>query len=170
MLRRRILSTEAIEDSFSNIEIYKTIIMDGSIDIRFDIPKPNTSIPDFKYMYICQKIFQKIEKENNFHFQNQIDGKDVSLKEVDLSEERQYIQNELPVMKDLDHEFRISSKILPKYIKVEVWKSNLFFDKNYVVDPKDLFHNSKKFADEILIKLIKGVEGSKCVSMQSFRR
>ena len=74
------------------------------------------------------------------------------------------------MVKDLGHEFRISSKILPKYIKVEVWKSNLFFDKKHAVDPKDLFHNSKKLADEILIKLIKGVEGSKYVSMQSFRR
>ena len=69
MLKSRTLSTEDIEDYFSNIEVYKTIIMNGSLNIRFDIPKPNTSITDFKSMYICQKIFQKIEKVNNFHFQ-----------------------------------------------------------------------------------------------------
>lgn len=88
MLKSRTLNTKDIEYYFSNIEVYKTIIMDGSLNIRFDIPKPNTSIPDFKYMYICQKIFQKIKNANNFHFHNQIDAKDGSFKVVNLSEER----------------------------------------------------------------------------------
>ena len=38
------------------------------------------------------------------------------------------------------------------------------FDKYYAIDPKDIFQNSKQLADEILIKVIKGLEGSKYCS------
>ena len=44
---------------------------------------------------------------------------------------------------------------------MEVWKNYIFFDKNYMIDPKDLFLNSKKLTDEILNKIMKGVCGSK---------
>jgi hypothetical protein len=67
----------------------------------------------------------------------------------------------LLVVKDTVNEFRISQHTLPKYIKLEVWKTYLFFDKTCMVDSRDVLLNSKKLADEILIKVIKGVEGSK---------
>ena len=33
--------------------------------------------------------------------------------------------------------------MLPKYLKVEVWKNFSFFNKNLTIDPKDLFSNKK---------------------------
>ena len=46
--------------------------------------------------------------------------------------------------------------MLPKYIKVEVWKNYSFFNTSFAIDPMDLFFN-KKLTDEILNKIVKGV-------------
>ena len=50
--------------------------------------------------------------------------------------------------------------MLPKYTKLEVWKSYMFFDKFYAIDPKDIFSSSKQISDNIVIKVIKGIQGS----------
>lgn len=63
--------------------------MDGQLNIRFFLPEPNTSILDFKYMYVCQKIYQKIEKIVNLRFDDAISfDSRVVMTEVDLSEEK----------------------------------------------------------------------------------
>lgn len=67
-LRASSLSQGEIEGYFSKPEVYKTIIMSGDLSIRFEIPEPVTSISDFKYMFVCQRIFQKIERANLFSF------------------------------------------------------------------------------------------------------
>lgn len=43
---------------------------------------------------------------------------------------------------------------------MEIWESYVFFQKNCLIEPRDLFLNSKKLTDEILNKIIKGVFGS----------
>lgn len=60
------------------------------------------------------------------------------------------------MLEDAENDFRIPNRMLPKYIKMEVWKNYSFFNKHYVIDPKDLFLN-KKLTDEILNKIVKGV-------------
>lgn len=42
--------------------------MDGELNIRFDLPEPKTSIPDFKCMYACLKIYQKIRLFKRYDF------------------------------------------------------------------------------------------------------
>jgi hypothetical protein len=32
------------------------------------MPEPQTNIPDFKYMYTCQRIFQRVKMFNQFDF------------------------------------------------------------------------------------------------------
>jgi len=39
----------------------------------------------------------------------------------------------------------------------------MFFDKNYAIDPRDIFSSNKQLADNIIIKVIKGIQGSKCI-------
>lgn len=68
--------------------------------------------------------------------------------------------------------FHIPSRTIPRYIKLEVWKSYVFFDKDLQVDSKDLEPNHKKLTDEILNKVVKGglYYGSNLLSMQATRR
>ena len=88
---------------------------------------------------------------------------------MDLSEEFRYIQ-ELLLDRSVDNEFRLENRPLPRYVKMEVWKSYLFCDKRLSVDPKDLFLNAKELVDEILVKVIKGVQGSTFLLIQRPRR
>ena len=172
LLKSRTLSPKDIKEYFSKIEVYKTIIMDGNLSLRFDIPEPNTLIPDFKSMYVCQKIFQKIEKAY-FSAQQQFTSFSPDPEEfqkIDLEEEMNYIKRELFGGEDFENEFRISKRTVPKYLKVEVWKNYIFCDEEYKIDPKDIFQNNNKLADEILMKVIKGVLGSTHPPMQDTRR
>lgn len=50
--------------------MYQTIIMDGELDIRFEIPEPRTKISDFKFMYILQRIYQRVKEFNQLNFKS----------------------------------------------------------------------------------------------------
>lgn len=58
-----------IEELFSMVEAYQTILLDGDIVVRFAIPEPKTKVLEYKCLYICQRIFQKIEGSINLSFQ-----------------------------------------------------------------------------------------------------
>lgn len=53
------------------MEIYRTIVTDGQINIHFEMPAPQTGNIELKYMYICQIIYQKIANRQKFD----LDGK-----------------------------------------------------------------------------------------------
>jgi hypothetical protein len=69
------------------------------------------------------------------------------VKPVNLDKEKDYINMELMVSSGSENDFRIDQRNLPNYIKMEVWKSYSFFDKKLMIEPKDLFLNSKKLTD-----------------------
>lgn len=75
---------------------------------------------------------------------------------MDFSVEKDYIDREFMIETTAGNPFRLDLRVLPRYIKLEVWKSYVFFDKDYVVDPRDLEPNHKKLTDEILNKVYKG--------------
>ena len=56
-----------------------------------------------------------------------------------------------------ENEFRLQQRPLPKYMKMEVWKNFSFFDKSLTINVKDLFLTSKEIADEVLVKVVKGL-------------
>ena len=68
--------------------------MDGELNIRFDMPEPRTSIPDFKFMYTCQRIFQRIKMFNDYDFKEDSKYKSsegVEFNDVDFTTEKKYI-------------------------------------------------------------------------------
>lgn len=70
--------------------------MDGDLNIRFDLPQPKTTIPDFKCMYACLRIYQKIRLFKRYDFQDsegnfKLDQKII----IDLTAEKNYIIQEL---------------------------------------------------------------------------
>lgn len=78
--------------------------MDGELNIRFELPEPKTSIPDFKYMYACQKIYQKIETSNHFTFQEDVAPEERGrITEVQLDQEKEYINRELLFLEDSEN-------------------------------------------------------------------
>lgn len=86
----------------------------------------------------------------------------VEITDVDLTAEKKYIENEVLIPNTSFNEFRLENRALPKYIKLEVWKSYLFVDNNCQIDRKDFELNQRKLIDEILNKVIKGaIYGSK---------
>lgn len=42
--------------------------MDGDLNIRFEMPEPNTNIHDYKLMYALQRIFQRAKQFNSYDF------------------------------------------------------------------------------------------------------
>ena len=121
--------------------------MDSDISIGFELPEPNTKIADYKYMYVCQEIYKKIQKTNNFSFHSQNQLQNYQFKEVNLDREKDYMSREMLVVSGSENDFRIEDRPLPKYLKMEVWKSFAFFDNNLAINPKDLFLNDKKLTD-----------------------
>lgn len=69
------------------------------------------------------------------------------MREVDLEREKRYMIREMLVVSGSENDFRIEERRLPKYVKMEVWKSFAFFDKNLIIEPRDLFFNNKKLTD-----------------------
>jgi hypothetical protein len=67
-LRGDTLTRQEIMEYFSKNEVYQTIIMDGELNIRFEMPEPNTNIPDFKFMYALQRVFQRAKQFNPLDF------------------------------------------------------------------------------------------------------
>lgn len=93
-LRGETLTNKEIQEYFSKNEVYQTIIMDGELDVRFEMPEPRTNVSDFKYMYILQRIYQRVKEFNPLNFRPDLPyakGKPSRFKEVDLSTEKQYI-------------------------------------------------------------------------------
>ena len=52
-------------------------------------------------------------------------------------------------------------------MKVEVWKNYAFFDKNLAINAKDL---TSKEMDEVLVKVVKGLEGSNSAFIQKWKK
>lgn len=93
--------------------------MDGELQVRFEVPPPKTNTPDFKFMYACQRIFQKIEKNNNLLFTPELNLEQPRPhREVDLKSEQEYIRNEVLLPQKSPNEFRIEERSLPKYYKM----------------------------------------------------
>lgn len=42
--------------------------MDGELNIRFEMPEPETNISNIKLMYVLQKIYQRAKQFNKFDF------------------------------------------------------------------------------------------------------
>ena len=99
-----------------------------------------------------------------------LEGGNMEWKEVDLSKQREYIEEELLMEDDRENQFRIGLHGLPSYIKMEVWNSYLFYDKKLAIQSKDLFFSSKGLADQILFKLIEAVQGSIFIFIKKHRR
>lgn len=62
--------------------------MDGELNIRFELPEPQATHIDFKYMYICQRIYQRIKMFNNYEFNENFKysaDEPLIFKEVDLN-------------------------------------------------------------------------------------
>ena len=95
--------------------------MDGQLNIRFEMPQPKTDIPDFKYMYACQRIFQRIKMFNQYDFKQdmafKIDEK-MQFKDIDFGTEKSYIDKEVLIPNVTYNEFRLQNRVLPKYIKL----------------------------------------------------
>lgn len=66
------LSQGDIEECFSKVEIYRTIVTDGQINIHFEMPAPQTGNIELKYMYICQIIYQKIANRQKFDLDSKL--------------------------------------------------------------------------------------------------
>jgi hypothetical protein len=62
------LTRQEIFEYFSKNEVYQTIIMDGELNIRFEMPEPDTNISNIKLMYVLQRIYQRAKQFNNFDF------------------------------------------------------------------------------------------------------
>lgn len=112
------------------------------------MPAPQTGNIELKYMYICQNIYQKIANLLKFDLDAKLLFSEQSEQppEVDLSQELRYVQ-ELLLDRSVDNEFRLENRPLPRYMKMEVWKSYLFCDKRLSVDARDLFLNTRELVD-----------------------
>ena len=132
------------------------------------MPEPQTLIDDFKIMYVCEKIFQKIKLRNrfDFDFDNSYNPeKPFSVNEISLNAEKDYITREIKSNSSLEESFRIENRKLPKYYKMEVWKNYAFLDSSLEIDSRDIFANNTRIRDQILSKVLKGIFGSNSVGM-----
>jgi hypothetical protein len=159
-LRGDTLTRQEIIEFFSRSEVYQTIIMDGDLSIRFEMPEPDTNIANFKLMYALQRIFQRTKQFNPLDFKDDYPyfppsgSRPPAAPDVDFSPERNYIDREV-LAPTFANPFRLQSRSLPRYIKLEVWMSYVFFSRECKVSPRDL-ENNQMFTDEILNKVIKG--------------
>ena len=95
-----------IKKIFKNPEFYELAIESFDFSNEDMVPAPDTNDTNAKMLYICLKIFRKIQKVRNYLFDKRSGDID---EKIDIESELDYIKNEKLVELDDLNQFKLDS-------------------------------------------------------------